>query len=190
MSRSIPPITGSCLCKSISFTISFPSSSSWPPSNNASCQCSNCRKFTGSLVPQSFQVPTADIHPALTSFSMYRTYDSGPDSFRGFCVNCGSSLTHNDEAGLTEIWLGCVDVDFLAGRKEGMVYPTKVGAMVKRSGGLGKELCTAKAHFWLDNAVIGLTDQMVGPKFWANRADGLPFDCDITTLWESVRRSG
>ena len=186
MSSPILPITASCLCKSITITIIFPSASSWPPDNNASCQCSNCRKFTGSLIPQSFQVPTTSIQPELTSFPTYKTYASGPESYRGFCLNCGSSLTHNDEEGFTEIWLGCVDVDFLAGKKEGKEFQTKEGKMRERVGGLGRELCVAKAHFWLDNAVIGITDQIVGPKFWANRADGQPFEGDLTALWQSV----
>jgi hypothetical protein len=189
MPSPIPSITGSCLCKSIAFTISFPSTSPWPPDNNASCQCSNCRKFTGALVPQSFQVPTGDIHPELASFSTYRTFDSGPESYRGFCGKCGSSLTHNDEVGRTEIWLGCVDVDYLAGRQEGEVFETGVGRMRERSGGLGKELFTAKGHFWMCNAIVGLTDQMNAPKFWANRDDGQPFSGDLTTLWDHVRGS-
>lgn len=188
MSSTIPSITGSCLCKSIAFTISFPPSSSWPPGNNASCQCSNCRKFTGALVPQSFQVPTEDIHPELASFETYRTFDSGPESYRGFCVKCGSSLTHNDETGFTEVWLGCIDVEFLAGQNEGTVIKTDFGSMQERSGGLGKELCTAKGHFWMCNAITGTTDQMTGPKYWANRADGQPFSGDLTTLWDRLKR--
>jgi hypothetical protein len=187
MSSPVTSITASCLCKSIFFTINFPSSSAWRPDKNASCQCSNCRKFTGSLVPQSFQVETENIQPVLTSFQTYRTYDSGPDSFRGFCTNCGSSLTHNDEEGFTEIWLGCVDVEFLSGRQRGEAIQTEFGSMSERFGGLGKELCTAHDHLWMRNAVAGLTDRSDGLKFWGNRTDGKPFECDVSKLWEYVK---
>lgn len=78
-------------------------------------------------------------------------------------------------------------MEFLSGRKEGRVFHTKFGSMLERRGGLGRELCTAKSHLWMDNAVIGVTDQVSGPKFWRNRADGQAFEGDLTALWEGVR---
>jgi hypothetical protein len=183
MSNQIPSLAGSCLCGSISFKIAFPFLTSWPPSNIGTCQCNNCRKFTGALVPKSFQVPTIDIQPALASLPTYKTYASGPNSFRGFCINCGSSLTHNDEEGRTEIWLGCIEVEDLCGMKDGHGIQTDYGTIYRRTAGFGKELCKADFHAWVANAVVGITDQESGPKYWRNREDGMPFEKDVTTLW-------
>jgi hypothetical protein len=98
-------------------------------------------------------------------------------------MNCGSSLTHNDEEGRTEIWLGCIEVEDLCGRKHGNGIQTDYGTMYHRIGGVGKELSKADFHAWVANAVVGVTDQEVGPKYLKNREDGKPFDKDVATLW-------
>ena len=137
-------------------------------------------------MPQSFQVPTSMIKPELSSFTTYKTFASGPDSYRGFCSNCGSSITHNDEVGFTEIWLGSIDTQFLAGMKQSDAVETKFGIMSKRSGGFEQSLCKASGHFWLDNAIIGVTDNVVGPKYWPAKSAGQPFDEDKMAFWRRV----
>lgn len=117
-------------------------------SQNATCQCTLCRKFTGALIAQPVSVPTADIAPPLSSNESYKTYQSSPSGKRGFCGTCGGSLAfcYDKTPGETEIFLGSVDADVLRGE-------------------WGKALCETRRHLWLENAVKGVTDGLKGRKY-------------------------
>ncbi|KAF2432576.1 hypothetical protein EJ08DRAFT_669346 [Tothia fuscella] len=140
-------ITGSCLCEAIRYTITFPTDAEWPPKFNATCQCTKCRKFTGSLLPQGHVLPRPYITPAInnTTFATYTSFQSSEHCYRSFCSKCGSSLTFHDETkpDVIEIYLGTLDEDVLC----------------KRDGGvLGEELCKSGVHIWVGNGVKGVSD--------------------------------
>src|ERR1700744_3346575 len=85
---------------------------------NVTCQCTMCRKFTGCVLPQNVSIPTSYIKPPLPSNKTYKAYASSPGAFRGFCSNCGSSLTfnENDKPEMTEIHLGSLYEEVLCGK--------------------------------------------------------------------------
>lgn len=120
------------------------------------CQCTPCRKNTGSLVAHFLGVPAAQITWASPpeSGSSYREYASSAGCFRGFCETCGTTLTWRSERdpGTIELLLGTVDAG------EGLV----------------KELCVpAAGQFWCSNFVAGVTDGLVGGERWVeNRGEG------------------
>jgi hypothetical protein len=178
-------ITGGCLCGSIRYNITFPKDAEWPPSSvsvlarmdilwrltplsNTTCQCTQCRKFTGCLIPQNVTIPTSYITPSLSSYETYKSFESSPSAYRSFCSVCGSSLAFNEHATPhnTEIFLGSLDEDILCGeiiagqnppheaRNSGDEHEIQRG-----NAEAGEVLAKAKNHIWLDNAVRGVTDQ-------------------------------
>lgn len=80
--------TGSCLCKNISYhTIGQPFCTEY-------CHCKTCQKSVGSVVVtwmdfKSEQVSWTNKQP--------QEYQSSQHVFRGFCPQCGTSITFRDE---------------------------------------------------------------------------------------------
>jgi len=189
-------ITGGCVCGEIKFTIKYPEDSTWPPGKNGTCQCTTCRKFTGSLVQQTLCTPIANIEPAFSSFSTFSTYKSSEKAERGFCSTCGSSLTFQYLAKPEEfeIHIGAIDEDFLAGRKhpEKKFPPTEYGTMAVRAQnkmgkGIGHALADADRHIWFCNAIPGVTGRMEGPKYWTDPDAGKPFDGYLNQMRKAMR---
>ncbi|KAF2494252.1 hypothetical protein BU16DRAFT_528387 [Lophium mytilinum] len=142
-----------------------------------------CRKQTGSLVPQICAFSTASISPPLKNSPAYKTYKSSPSVDRGFCGTCGSPMTFNDEkeAEYTDIFVGVFDEDVLLGKRdEANAWEDEYGRHVPRVGGFGKELCAAKEHLFLENSIPGLTDDLPGKKWLANRPDGNAFTSKLS----------
>ncbi|KAF2204670.1 hypothetical protein GQ43DRAFT_478033 [Delitschia confertaspora ATCC 74209] len=161
-------LSGGCLCGAIRFAISLSSDGDWPPTTNGTCQCTACRKHTGNILPQYTGFKTKDISPPLTSNPEYKTYESSSTGSRGFCSKCGSSLTFNDKRDPehTEMNLGAFDEEVLCGKKdEASAWEDEHGRHVPRVGGVGKELCTAKYHIFMENAIPGVTDELEGTKW-------------------------
>jgi len=181
-------IKGGCLCAAIRFAISVPRH--WTPDFNSTCQCTKCRKFTGSLIPQVVGIPTEYMKPPFDSHSSYKKYASGPGSYRGFCSMCGSSLTFGHADGQLDVHVGCFDGEELLGRKVGEEYETKWGKIWERdaNSSFGKELTQAKDHIWVGNAVPGLTDSMVGKKYMGGRKDGEGFEGSLGGLWKMAKQ--
>lgn len=75
--------TGSCLCGSVSFTIS---GELGPPD---ACHCAQCRKHSGHFFA-STNVPRTNL--ALKGGENVSWYQSSAKVRRGFCSRCGSSL--------------------------------------------------------------------------------------------------
>jgi hypothetical protein len=103
-----------------------------------------CRKHSGSLFPQNCGFPKANVSPPIESNSTFKTYDSSPNTSRGFCSKCGSPLTFSDKdtPDLIEINLGAFDEDVLCGKRdEENAWEDEYGRHVPRIGGVGKELC-------------------------------------------------
>ena len=75
--------SGSCLCGSVSFTVS---GGIGAPD---ACHCTQCRKQSGHLFA-SGNVPRASL--AVAGAENLSWYQSSPKVRRGFCSRCGSSL--------------------------------------------------------------------------------------------------
>ena len=78
------PITGGCLCGEVRYQISGPAVES------LFCHCRMCQKFTGGTVVASSSHPTETVR---FTKGEPKYYKSSPLGERGFCANCGSSLT-------------------------------------------------------------------------------------------------
>ena len=189
------PITGGCLCGQVRYTISFPTEDTWPPNSHV-CQCTQCRKASGSLISPFLKVPTANItwsRPDLASLplefqsssppSPFRQFQSSHAARRGFCGNCGSTLTFWNETTPEEfdIATGTVDEKWLIGDRtervssEELTIKGKWAELCKEEGQLGKEIAEPKAGCsFFTNAIIGVTDQGVLSRRWIeNREKGL-----------------
>ena len=79
-----------------------------------------------------------------------------------------------DTPDITEIMLGTLDEEILCGeRVEGAAGED---VPVKRKGGW-PELAQAARHLFYENSVRGVTDNLVGKKFWdGGSADGPSFE--------------
>ncbi len=79
------PIRGGCLCGAVRFEINQ------PPISTGYCHCRICQKFTGSAM----SVWTA-FSASAVQFTSKRPshFASSPIAERGFCPDCGSSLTY------------------------------------------------------------------------------------------------
>ena len=137
-----------------------------------------CRKHTGSILPQNCAFPTANISPPLKENPAYKIYKSSSFAYRGFCSTCGSSLAFNydGEPEQTEINLGAIDEDILCGKRdETSAWDDEYGHHVPRVGGLGREICSAVQHIYMENAIIGVTDDLPGNKWLTDRTGGKSF---------------
>ncbi|KAF1993237.1 hypothetical protein P154DRAFT_450759 [Amniculicola lignicola CBS 123094] len=177
MARS-KSISGGCLCGAIRFTIAFPNEGDWPPKGNGICQCTMCRKHSGSLLPQNIGFPRAHVSQPLESNATFKTYKSSESASRGFYSTCGSPLTFIDTKvkDIYEINAGAIDEDVLVGKRdEANAWEDEYGRHVPRIGGIGKELCYPAYHIFMDNEIAGLTDGFPGTKFLQSRDCGKPF---------------
>ncbi|KAK7187629.1 hypothetical protein DPSP01_003690 [Paraphaeosphaeria sporulosa] len=182
-------IAGGCLCGAIRFAIRFPNDSDWPPKGNGICQCTMCRKHSGSLLPQNISFPVAHLTPNLASFPTYNTYSSGPTTSRGFCSTCGSPLTFNDDKNrdLIEINIGSFDEEVLIGEKvEEDAWEDEYGRHVPRKGGWGYELGFPKYHIFAENEVKGVTDGFEGTKWLTDREGGTSFRGKVSGMKRGV----
>ena len=96
-------ISGSCLCKAITYTLNG------PLIYHTLCSCPNCRKATGSLIGAETMVPSSTL-TILTGKEEIKTYtdkdtESGTPMERQFCGRCGSQLFV-----VTPLLEGCVSV--------------------------------------------------------------------------------
>ena len=91
--------TGGCMCKAIRYELHCESSGEVPWS--VYCHCESCRKHTGA--PVAALVAGSPEHVRWVSGER-SLYESSPHRYRGFCRDCGSSLTW--EAQSNGSWLG------------------------------------------------------------------------------------
>jgi len=95
---------GGCMCGAIRYE------ASGDPISVIFCHCESCRKHTGSPVSA-----LAGFHRSQLRFTRGEraTYESSPGITRGFCGDCGTTLTwegNDDELGpLVEIHIGTAD---------------------------------------------------------------------------------
>ncbi|KAI0602620.1 glutathione-dependent formaldehyde-activating GFA [Biscogniauxia sp. FL1348] len=139
-------ITGGCLCGSIRYRVDFPPDHDFIQSS-ASCQCTQCRRSTGTLMLVAHTVAAGSLtYVGGTGTSTLRHYAATPGFQRGFCGACGSLLYWRDEArDDLALAVGCVDEEALV------------------AGGFGFALANLRGHhLWCQNEIPGVTDRMVG----------------------------
>ena len=94
-------VSGRCLCGRISYRVNGPVV--W----SGYCHCRSCRRFTGSVVTSWLGIDDRDLEfdAALPAYHI----DGGVT--RGFCPNCGSSLTYASERfpSYVQLHLGSLD---------------------------------------------------------------------------------
>jgi hypothetical protein len=82
------PITGRCLCGSVTY------SADAEPVVQAVCHCTDCQRQTGSPFSVIVGVPRAALNVEATTIASYATTgeDHGGDTERSFCSACGSPV--------------------------------------------------------------------------------------------------
>jgi len=93
-----PLITGSCLCGEVRFQLSE------MPSEVSFCHCRMCQKASGGQIHASAIFPRTALR---FTRGEPKYYKSSPLAERGFCANCGSSLTYRP---LLPNWSDWIDV--------------------------------------------------------------------------------
>ncbi|ORY60576.1 glutathione-dependent formaldehyde-activating GFA, partial [Pseudomassariella vexata] len=110
-------VTGGCLCGSVRYKVDFPPDHDFLKASG-SCQCTQCRRNTGSLIFYAHDIRKAQMS-FLTSTSTLENFEATPGCQRSFCTKCGSFLYwadgKGDEVGLA---VGTVDPEFLVGDGE------------------------------------------------------------------------
>ena len=79
------PVTGGCLCGEIRYRVTEPAL------DTNFCHCRMCQKFSGAPVTVGSTYPANAVH---FTKGEPRYFKSSPFVERGFCANCGSSLTY------------------------------------------------------------------------------------------------
>jgi len=98
-----PILFGGCLCGRVSYQITG------PRRNIINCHCQNCRKTHGHIAAYT-AVDKQDL--VLTrQQSLKWFHDSSPDTWRGFCSECGSSLFWDARSGNNRISVAAGSLD-------------------------------------------------------------------------------
>ncbi|KAH6888126.1 Mss4-like protein [Thelonectria olida] len=145
-------ITGGCLCGAIRYTITFPPNHSFE-TECSTCQCSQCRKNSGSLLARLHGVPSSALTYTSPTTTL-KTYHATPPCARGFCGDCGSFLFWRDERSPEQrvsVAVGTFDKEVL-----------------KRWGPV---VAGARTHLWCEDEIPGVTDHLEGEK-WKLDCDG------------------
>ncbi|KAI0904821.1 Mss4-like protein [Ustulina deusta] len=148
-------ITGGCLCESLRYRIDFPENHDFETSSST-CQCTQCRKNTGSFFFASHSVARSAFRWTSANTDTLRRYNATPVAERGSCTKCGSFLYWSrvsPEVGTIAIAVGSVDPLFLFGEgADGVEVP---------KGGFGAALASgAGGHVFCANEIPGVTDKM------------------------------
>ncbi|KAK7403832.1 hypothetical protein QQX98_010378 [Neonectria punicea] len=142
-------ITGGCLCGSIRYTITFPSNHAFK-GECSTCQCTQCRKNTGSLLARFHSVPLSAV--AYSSQTTLKTFHATPECARGFCSECGSFLFWRQEAS----------------DRISMAVGTFDKEVLRRWGNVVAE---ANTHLWCEDEIPGVTDHLRGLR-WKQDNEG------------------
>ncbi|KAJ7168397.1 Mss4-like protein [Mycena crocata] len=158
-------VTGGCNCGGVRYQIDFAEDHDWKRAPHT-CQCTQCRKMSGSLVLHFHSVDNKEL--AWLSKSTYEEYNSSAGCCRAFCKACGSSIAWLDHGAGTEVELvvGCFDEQFLVGDRDGRDKPL---------GAYGVALANPQGdHFYVRNEMEGVTDaeSVKGTRFWKGSKEG------------------
>lgn len=89
-SNNNKPITGQCLCGSVTYSID-----KLEP-NMGNCHCNMCRKFHGSAFATYAQAKSENFHWLSGKYSI-KNYIGKNGTVRKFCCECGSSLIFQND---------------------------------------------------------------------------------------------
>ena len=101
----MPAITGGCRCGKVRFE------SSAEPIFTGVCHCRNCQKTSGAPFAAVVAVPAASLTVSGTLKQFDGTGDSGKPTHRGFCPECGSTITESADImeGVVMLPVGTLD---------------------------------------------------------------------------------
>lgn len=75
------------------------------------CQCTQCRKWTGAVIIHLISIPKAEVE--WTTKGTLKEFESSPGNYRGFCHRCGSSLYwRSDKASRDEFEMAASTLDY------------------------------------------------------------------------------
>ena len=123
-------------------------------SQSNTCQCTQCRRQTGSLFLFTHRIRPASALTFTTETSTLKYYAAGPSAVRGFCGECGSFLywKPNSDA-YTCLTIGTIDPLYLFGEgADGTTVPKGGYSAALASGG--------GHHLFCANDIPGVTDNM------------------------------
>ena len=101
----MPAIKGHCACGKVSYE------SAAEPAFTGVCHCKDCQRHSGSAFNVVIGVPTATLTVSGELKTYVSTADSGKQSVRKFCPNCGSTILSEPEAfaGVSIVRVGTLD---------------------------------------------------------------------------------
>jgi hypothetical protein len=118
--------TGSCLCGGVAFEVNG------NLRDVVACHCIQCRKTTGNYMSAT---AAEDSDLALVTSDTLAWYESSPDSKRGFCSRCGSTLFWKGP-GRTYTAIAAGTIDGKIGKKlAGHIFCESAGDYYEISGG-------------------------------------------------------
>ncbi|KAI7773820.1 hypothetical protein LA080_009835 [Diaporthe eres] len=172
-------VTGGCLCGAVRFRVDFPRGYDFVK-NTGTCQCTQCRRNSGSVFWSCVQVPKVclrwgKVDEKNTSASQIeewtherppsalRSFSATPGIRRGFCATCGGFLTWmKDEGSLVHVSVGTIDPVYLVGPSDDPeVAKTDVDGEEVPKGGYGPILAGGYGrNLWCSNEIKGVTDDL------------------------------
>ncbi len=125
----LPALTGGCLCGGVRYRISG------PRRDVIVCHCENCRRTHGHQAAYT-SVAQADLE-LIERQTLDWYHDRSPDTYRGFCKRCGSSLFWDarDGRGRMAVAAGTLD-DSLELKTIGHVFVSEAGHYYRIEDGL------------------------------------------------------
>ena len=127
--NSPPPLTGGCLCAGVRYRITG------PRRDVIVCHCQNCRRTHGHQAAYT-SVAQADLE-LIRQDTLDWYHDSSPNTFRGFCKRCGSSLFWDTRDGRGKISVAAGSLDDSGDLKiVGHVYVSEAGRYYDIDDGL------------------------------------------------------
>lgn len=109
MSKALKSYMGACLCGSVTYELDA------IPRGAAFCHCESCRKYSGAVYFPWGTVLIADFRVTSGELSMVSTSDQ---VLRGFCKECGSTMTYQND-----LRPGEIDIALVTLHDESIVTP-------------------------------------------------------------------
>ncbi|KAI3393064.1 hypothetical protein diail_4773 [Diaporthe ilicicola] len=178
-------VTGGCLCGAIRYRIDFPQGHNFAE-NTGTCQCTQCRRNSGSLFFSWVQIPKSclkwlgvkeektstnqdgDWLPFDRPPSALRSFSATPGIGRTFCSTCGGFISWMKDGGLVDVTVGTIDPLFLLGPgddpevEKSDVDHSAVDRQNVPKGGYGSILAGGYGrNYWCSNEIRGVTDELV-----------------------------
>ena len=127
--KDYPDLSGSCLCGGVQYQIQG------QVRNIINCHCENCRRTHGHFAAYTL-VNKADL-TLLAQQSLSWYHDKSPDTYRGFCRECGASLFWDPRDAKEKIAISAGSLDSTTSlRTIGHVYVAEAGGYYEITDGL------------------------------------------------------